>query len=193
MDADVGCDAAAFAVGTFPTRVVPIAARRNIRQINVIDNILRGFIDFLFQGNNGGMQTQLQDVIDFPASLIFHILKHIHVPRVQHQRFFADDIGAQTQGVAGVRVVQVIWRTNGDDIQLIVSAFQLWNVTVEEFHFGEEGGLGEIAVYDSHAVGFVIRSNHLVTSFFDSLQMSRCHVTAHSENSEILHIFQILK
>ena len=187
--ADVGGDAAAFAFRAFPAGEIPVAPRCDVRQIYIIYCIVGGAVHLLLQGFDGRVQAELQDVVHPLARLVFHGLQHIHIPWVQHQRFLADDIRAQTQGVARVRVVQVVRGADGDDVQLVVRVLELGDMPVEELHLREESRLGEIAVDDADTVGLVVCGNHLVSSLFDSLQMSRRHITAHSENSEILHNF----
>ena len=84
MDADVGRDAAAFALGALPTGVIPMASGCNIRQINIIHDIVGGIVHFLLQGDDGRMQSELQNVEYFLTCLVFNVLQHIHIPWIEH-------------------------------------------------------------------------------------------------------------
>jgi hypothetical protein len=68
--------------------------------------------DFFFQGNDGRMQAQLQNAVDFPSSILLDFRNTVNVPWIKHQRLFANGISAGPQGKVHVGVVQVIRRTN---------------------------------------------------------------------------------
>ena len=188
VDADIGGNAAALALRTLPAGEIPVAPRGDVSQVNIIYDIVRSVIHLFLQRDYFRMKPQLQNVVDPLARLFLNGLQNVHIPWIQHQRFLADDIRAQAQGVARVRVVKVVRRADGDNVQLVVRSLHLRHMAVEKLHFGEKGRLGKIAVDNADTVGFVIRGNHLVPSIFNSFQMSRGHITAHSENGEILHV-----
>ena len=112
MHTDVRSDAAALVHIAFPRGVVPFAATRNIRQVHVVDLVLRSVCHFLFERTNLLMQTQLQDRVGLMTRLGFQLHQVIDVVGVEHQGFLTDYIASQTQTVADERIVRVVRRTD---------------------------------------------------------------------------------
>src|SRR5690554_7145450 len=133
------------------------------------------------------MHTQLQDGVHLPACVLFDIDQAIDVPGVQHQRLFADGIGARAQGEAHVAVVQVVGRADGDVIHsaAVIGAAQLIDVPVETLKFREKVRFREIAIDDANGIVFVHGGNQVVTSVFDRFHMARCDVTGSADQCEL--------
>ena len=80
-----------------------------------------GGIDFFFQFNDGRMQSKLQNIVDPLAGLLFYLGQCIQIPRVEHQRLFADGIGPDPEGKTDMGIVQIVRRANADIIEFFVS------------------------------------------------------------------------
>ena len=135
------------------------------------------------------MQSQLEDVVDRVSGFLLYALQRVHIPGVQHQWFFANHITTQAQRVARVRIVQVVGRAHGDNVYFLVRILDFGAVAVEQLLFCKEVGIRKITVDDAHAVADVIRGNQVVAGVLDGFQMLGRHITAYSDNGEILHAF----
>ena len=80
MDAYVGGNAAAFVHIPFPGGVVPVATGGDVGEVHIVDFVRIAVIDLLFQGDDGGVQSELQDIIDMVAGLLFHLGQSVNVP-----------------------------------------------------------------------------------------------------------------
>ena len=138
MHTDVGGNAAALVDVAFPRGIVPIATRGDVSQVDVVNLVFRPFVDFLFQRQNLVMKAQLQDAVSLVTSAFFHIFDTVEAPRIEHERFLTDDISTIAEAIARVSIMQVVGRTNTQEIQRLPLVFQARVVTVEEFLLGEK-------------------------------------------------------
>ena len=106
--ADVGGDAARFFHIAFPGVVVPLPPSGDVGQVDVVNFIFRAVVDACFELLHGGVEAQLENVVDFLAGIFFDVGEAVEVPRIEHERFFADGIGTVAQGKADMGVVQVV-------------------------------------------------------------------------------------
>ena len=77
------------------------------------------------------MQTQLQDSVCLFSFTLLDLLQSVYIPRVQHYRLFADDIGTEPETVSDMCVVQIVWGTDRYIIYLLVGLFEFCTVAVE--------------------------------------------------------------
>ena len=187
MHPDVGRDAAALVDVALPRGIVPIAARGDVGQVDVIDLVLRAFLNLFLQGYNLVVETQLEDGVGLMALAFLHFLQGVNVPRVEHQGLLADDVGTKTQAVAGVGIMQVVGRADAHIVDLLTFVPQSGVVTVEELLLCEEGSLGKVAVHDADAVALVVSGNEGVAGVFDGFQVSWSDVATYTNNSEVFH------
>ena len=189
MYADVGGDAAALVDVTLPRGIVPVAARGDVGQVDVVDLVLGTFFHLFLQRFDLVVETQLKDGVGLMALTFLHLLEGIDVPRVEHQRLLADDVGAEAQAVTRVGIVQVVGRADAHVVDVGAAVAQLGVVPVEELLLGEEGSLGEVAVHDADAVAPVVGGDEVVTCVFDGFEVARGDVAADADECEILHYF----
>ena len=130
------------------------------------------------------MVAQLQDGPDFTARFQFHFLQGVEVPGIEHKRFFTNNLCAVTQGVANVRIVQVIGRTDRNKIDRLAAAPQFFQVPVEAFEFGKKGSLREITVQDAYRIIGVERCCQGITCGLYGLQMPGGYITGCSDEGE---------
>src|SRR5690348_2545937 len=189
MHADVGGDAARLLQIAFPRAQVPMATRSDIRQVHFVAGFRVAFPHLLAQRHDGGMQAQLQDRAHAMAAFALDFPDAVDVPRIQNDGLFADDVAAGTQAETHVRVVQVVGRADGDEIEtlLITGATQFIDMPIESLELGEKIGLRKIAVDDAHRIARIQRGNHLVASILDGFHVPWGNVTRGADQSEVLH------
>src|SRR3990167_8247735 len=96
--------------GPITSTVVPIA-RGDVRELDVV--VVASFAqDLLAQRDQHRVQPQLQDAAHLTTGLGFQRQNCVEVPRVQYQRLLADHVGARTQAIPHVRVVQIVGRAD---------------------------------------------------------------------------------
>jgi hypothetical protein len=115
----------------------------------------------------------LQDVVDARARLGLDLLQAVDVPGIQHQRLFADGVGAIAQGEPDVGIVQVVRRADADIVDGRTFAAQFVDVAVEALELGEEIGCGKVAVDDADAVVGVERGDQPVAGVLDGAHVAR--------------------
>lgn len=187
VNADVGCHAAAFVDIAFPRGVVPVAARGDIGEVNVVDLIFRAVLNLLLQIDDGLVQTKLKDCVDAMTSLLLDVEQSIYVPWVQNEWFLADDIGTETESVAHVCVVEIVRRADRDIVDIVACLFQFGAMAVKEFLFCKEGGFWEEAVHDANAVKAVVGSKEVVACVFDGAEVTWSDIATDTDESEIFH------
>lgn len=187
MHADVGGDAAALVDVALPRGIIPIAARGDVGQVDIVDLILGTFFHFLLQRLDLVVKTQLKDGVGLMALTLLHFLEGVDIPRVEHEGLLADDIGTEAKAVARVGVVQIVGRADAHIIDVGTAITQLGVVTVEELLFCEEGSLGEVAVHDAYAVALVVSGDEGVTRVFDGFEVARGYVASHADYCKVFH------
>ena len=95
MHADIGGNAAALVDVAFPRSVVPLAAGGDVGQVNVVDLVLRAFIDLLLERGDTVVEPELQDVIGLVTGLLLDFLERVDVVWIEHHGFLADDVTAE--------------------------------------------------------------------------------------------------
>ena len=133
------------------------------------------------------MQAQLQNIIYMVSSFFLYFFQSVDVPWIQHHGFFANNVAAKTQAVAGVGVVQVVGGAHRHKVQFGGGLLKFGVVTVEKFLFGKESRIGEIAVHDAHAVETVVGRKQVVTRVFYGFQVARGNVSTNTYYCEIFH------
>ena len=92
MHADIGGNTAALVDIPLPGRVIPLAPGGNVGQVHVIDLIGRTFVHLLLEGDDGIVQTELEDIVGLVTGLFLHLLESVDIVRIQDHRLLADDI-----------------------------------------------------------------------------------------------------
>ena len=92
MHADIGGHTTALIDVAFPRGIIPIAARSDIGQVDVVDMVFRPFVDLFLQLLDLVVQAQLKDIVSLVTLSLFHFFEGIDVPRIEHEWLFADDI-----------------------------------------------------------------------------------------------------
>ena len=193
MHANVGGNTATLVDVAFPWGIIPVATRGDIGQVDVVNLVFRAFIHFLFQRHNLVVQAELQNVIGLMSCAFLHFLQSVDVPRIQHHRLFANNIGTEAQAVTDVRIMQIIGRAHRNKINGSSFVSQTGIVAVEKFLLGEKGWLREITVDDAYAIAFVVGRHEVITCVLDGFKMAWGYVAAHTDNGEIFHLFDIRK
>src|SRR5215470_8918393 len=101
------------------------------------------------------MQAQLQDGRDAPSSLRFDLGKGIDVPRIEHQRLFANRVSVRAQRETAMGVVQIVGRAYRDVVDLLAAPAQQVDVAIEALELDEEVGIGEVVVDDADGVFWI--------------------------------------
>lgn len=117
-----------------------MAARGDVTQVHFVPGIVLGVPNFVPQGDDRRVHTQLQDGVDLVAGVSLYFLEAVNVPRIQHQRFLANHIATGAQAEAHVRVMQVIGCADRDvvDYVLVVDAAPLVDMPVEALELGKK-------------------------------------------------------
>ena len=117
------------------------------------------------------MEPQLKDGIDFFAGFLFVFKEGFGVAGIEHERFFADDMGTVAQSETDVCVVEVIGRTDADIVDGLATSAQFFYMSVEAFKLGEEGGIGEPRIHDAHGVVGIVGCHELVAGVADGFEV----------------------
>jgi len=189
MDADVGGDPPRFLHIPFPGIVIPAPARGDIGQLDLVHLVRWPGGDALAQGEQGGVDAQLEQGPDAVAALAFHLLEGVEVPGIEHQRLFADHLSADAQREVDMDVVQIIGRADGDVIDApgLAAAAQLFGVAVKALELGERVDVGEPAVEDPDRVTAVAGSDEGVAGVADGLQMARGDIAGGADEGKVFH------
>ena len=149
----------------------------------------RGGAQTVAQGDQLRMEPQLQDRVHAPAGLEFELLQRVQVPRVDDQRLLADRVGARAQRQADVRVVQIVGRTDADEVDPLRfgASFELLEMPVEPLDFGEEAHVEGVLVQDADRVMRIRRRDEAIAGVLDGLEMSGGDEAAHAGHGEIFH------
>ena len=169
VNTDVGGDAAALVDIALPRGVIPLAPGGNVREIDVIHLVCRALVHLLFEGDDGFMETELEDVIGLVAGFLFDLLQRVDVVGVQHHRFLADDITTQAETIADESIMRVVRGADAHPVERVVALFLLGAITIEELVLREEGTIREETVQPADAVELVIRRQEVVSSILDCL------------------------
>lgn len=89
------------------------------------------------------MEPQLKDGIDFFAGFQLIFEEGFGIAGIEHEWFFTDDMGTVAQSETDVCVVEVIGRTDADIVDGLATSAQFFDMSVEAFKLGEEGGIGK--------------------------------------------------
>ena len=135
------------------------------------------------------MQPELEHGVHPPARLCLNLLEQFQVPRVDHQRLFADHIGARAQRQPDVRVVQVVRRTHAHHVHAVLfrAAAQLFDVTIEPFDLGKEADVEGVAIENADGVMRIDRGNEPVPRGLDGRQVARRDKAGDAGDGKILH------
>ena len=155
MNAYVGCNSSRLGNIAFPRGVIPQSSGGYVSQIDVVYLVFRSFIDHLLPFDDCRVQTELENVIDFFAGLLFHLLQGVYVPRIKHKGFFAYHIGSCSQSETNVRVVKVVWSADTDKVQSVFGVLNLLYKAVKSLILGIERALRKIAVHYSDRITLV--------------------------------------
>ena len=131
------------------------------------------------------MQPQLEDGEDAPSGGLLHLCQAVGVPGVQHQRLFADRVGAGAEREAAMGIVQVVGRAHADIVERpILPALQV-HVPVEALELGEEGGVGKEGIDDPHGIAGVERRLQRAAGIADRLHVAPCDVAGRPDQDEV--------
>ena len=187
MHADVCGDAAALVDVALPRGVVPLAAGGYVGQIDVIDLVLRTFIDLLLERGDAVVEPELQDVICLVTGLLLDLLERVDVIGIEHHWLFADDIAAEAEAVADESVMRVVRGADAHPVQGIVRLHLLGAETVEEFVLREERTLRKKTVQPPDAVKAVVGGQQIVARIFYCFKVSGGNVARRAYQCEISH------
>src|SRR6266542_3575973 len=106
MDADVRDDPPGSLLGAFPRYVVPPAARRHVRQGDLVPPPVIA-PERITERQHRRMKPKLEDGIDPHAAFALELLKRIEIPWVDDDRLLADGMRARPQRQTDVGVVEI--------------------------------------------------------------------------------------
>ena len=190
VHADVGGDAAGLFQVALPGLQVPVPARGDVGQIDLVLGVALLALDLLAQRHDGRVHAQLQNGVDLAARVFLDVQQPVDVPGVEHQGLFADGVRARAQRKAHVRVMQVVRRADRDvfDLFAVTGAARLVQVPVKAFELGEEFRVGEVAVDNAHRVVRIQRGHQIVAGGLDGLHVTGRDVASCADKCEIFHI-----
>ena len=183
MHSDIRGDTARLGHVALPTLVVPTPARGDVSDVN-INHALRVAV-LLTKCNDGRVQSQLKNGVNVLAALTLQLLERVNVPRVQHNRLFANRVRLIPQGEPNVRVVQIVGGTNTNVIDLVATASTLFDMAIKALELSEEVGVGEVTIDHPNAVIRVEGGDEVVACVFDGLHVARRDVASGADESEI--------
>ena len=188
VHADVGGDAKGLAVVALPTFHVPLAARGDVRQLDVELGVGRGGGNFFAKLEDGGVMAQLKNVVDALAGFLFNQGQFIQQLRRGHQGLFTNHVAAQAQPCGNVRVVQVVGAADGDIVKRRAGAtLELMGIFVKALKFGKKFALGRNAVNDADGVVDVVGSGQVVAGGLNGLHVTRRNVAGGTNECKVLH------
>jgi hypothetical protein len=135
------------------------------------------------------MYAQLQDGVDIMTAFLFQLLKGIDIPGIEHHRFFADGIGADPQGKAGMGIMQIVGRTDTDVVNPLLPSgpTELFDMAVKPLKFRKKADIFEEAIKNADRIIGVNGGDETVSGFFDCFKMPRGNITGDSGYGEIFH------
>ena len=186
MDADVGDDAAGAIGVTLPRHVVPPAACRDVGEPDAMP-LRRVGLQTFAQRHQLRVHAQLQDGRDPATGFLLELLKRIEVPRIDHQRLLANDVGADAEGEAHVGIVQVIGRAHAHVVhaRFVRTAAQLLEMPIETLELGEEPAIERKAIEDAHRVVGIGRRHEAVAGVLNGFEVPGCDVARNARDREI--------
>ena len=172
-----------------PRHVVPGPARRDVGQAHRVAARPIGQ-EALAKRNQLRMHAQLQDGLDRTAGLALELLERVEVPRIDHQRLFANHVGAGAQSHPDVRIVQVIGRADADVVDALLrrSASQLLEVAIEALDLVEEAHVERKPIQHANRIMRIGRRDQAIAGVLNCLQMARRNVAANPGDGEVLHL-----
>ncbi len=143
------------------------------------------------------MQTELEYGIDPPTHLLLQFEQGLAIPRVDHQRFFANCVSAYPQSKADVGIVQVVRRTDTNIVHLRFSAFALpsHNVPIEALKLSKIGNVEEELVKNTDRIMWIHGRYQSMACILDRRQMPRRNVASRSCHRKIhddLSMFRLI-
>ena len=135
------------------------------------------------------MQPQLQDGPDATAGFPLELLQPVEVPRVDHERLLTDGVGAHAQGEPHVGIVEVIRRTDAEEVDAIGfgAALELLDVPVEALELREEADIEAIAIENADGIVRIHRGDEPVPRIVNGLQVPRGDEPGDAGHGEIFH------
>ena len=134
-----------------------------------------------------GVEPQLQDGADAPPGFPLELLQGVQVPRVDHERFLADRIGADAKRQPDVRVMEIIRRADADVVHAIGvgAAAQLLEMPIEALDLGEKPDVEGVGVENADGVVRIDRGHQAMTGVLDGLQVARRDVAGGAGQREV--------
>src|SRR2546425_6546521 len=189
MDPDIGDDAARTLFGALPGHVVPPAARSDVRQTDVVPRHRALLTQPLAKRDQIGMQAQLQDRVDAASGLLLELLESVQIPGIDNERLLANRVSADAQSQPDVRIVQVVRRTDADEVYAarVGAAPQFLQMPIETLDLGEEAHVERVPIEHPDVVVRVDGGDQTVAGVLDRLEMARGHEAGHSGQREGSH------
>src|SRR5262245_36928251 len=146
----IGGDSARLCLVALPRHVIPSPTRGDVGEVYLVHAaaVAAGYL--VAQGDNCWMQPKLQDSVHLAARFVLGLHETVDIPGIEHQWLFADRLGAVAEREAHMRVVQIVWRANADQIDLPALTAASVNVAIEALELHEKPCVREVAVKDSH-------------------------------------------
>lgn len=126
--------------------------------------------------------------MDVPARFLLKFPQSVDVPRVEHQWFFADDIGPKAQPEADVCIVEVVGGADAQVVDALALSLHFFEVPIEALELGEKACLREITVDDADGVVFVKGSQQFVSGLLYGLHVAGSDVAGGSDEGEISQV-----
>src|ERR1700722_1549549 len=181
VDADIGRHAARLAIVALPGGVIPLAARGNIGELDLVP--LVAVREPIAQRDDRRMQPELQDG-GYPATgVTLDLRQAVDVARIEGQRLFADGVGAGAHRITAMSVVKVVRRTDRGVIDFLAAAAKLVNVAIELLKSDEKLRIGKMAVQDADGVVWIIGGNEISAGFRDRTHVPGRNVTGGADKS----------
>ena len=133
------------------------------------------------------MQAQLQDGVDLAPCAGLDLRQPVDIPRIEHQRLFADGVAVRAQGEAHMGVMQIVGRADADIVDALAEAAQLVDIAVETLELGEEMSVGKVAVHHPDRVVGVQRRLQRAADRQDRLHMARRDIAGRADQCKLAH------
>ena len=188
VDTDVGSHAATLVHIALPRGVVPLAARGDVGEVDVVDLVLGTFVHLLLEGGYAVVKAELEDGVGLVAGFLLHTHEFVDILRVEHEGFLADDVAAEAEAVADESIVRIVGGADREPLQGLGGTLLAGAETLELLLLGEEGALGERAVEAADAVEAVVGCNKVVACVGDGFDVARGDVARGTDKCEVCHV-----
>lgn len=136
----------------------------------------------------------MQYGVNAATCIDLHPQESVYIPGIEDQWLLANCIRTAAQCESHMRVMQVIRRTDGKNLDRVATnTAHSINVTIEALEFGEKMCIREIAIENAGGITWIHGRDKPVSSVPDGLHVTRRDIPGGANQSKILHVDQYLQ